>query len=118
MGIPSFKPNLDLWQGSGVSPPVFMALSSLIVNAYHCMGHEANILLSYTLRFFVLAAIIYIDNKDLLHWPASLGTNPKELITHVQKATTDYGCLLQASGRIFKGDKCSVYFMDYKFVPG
>ena len=41
------SPNSGLGQGSGASPPGFMALSSLIVNAYRRMGHGAKILLSY-----------------------------------------------------------------------
>ncbi len=45
-------------------------------------------------------------------------TDPEELIAHVQMATTDYGQLAQASGGILKAKKCSVYFLDYKFIPG
>ncbi len=59
-----------------------------------------------------------MDDTDLLHWPPSTITDPEELIQHVQHATTDYGKLAQASGGILKPEKCSVYFMDYKFVQG
>jgi hypothetical protein len=41
-------PNSGLGLGSGASPPGFMALSSLIVNAYRRMGHGAKILSSYS----------------------------------------------------------------------
>ena len=61
---------------------------------------------------------MYVDDTDLLHWPPSTITNPEELIQYVQQATTDYGKLAQASGGILKALKCSVYFMDYKFVRG
>jgi hypothetical protein len=37
------SPNSGLGQGSGASPLAFMALSSLIVNAYHQMGHGAKV---------------------------------------------------------------------------
>jgi hypothetical protein len=37
------NPNSSLDQGSGASPPGFLALSSLIVNAYRCQGHGANL---------------------------------------------------------------------------
>jgi hypothetical protein len=37
------SPNSGLGQGSDASPPGFLALSSLIVNAYHQMGHGAHI---------------------------------------------------------------------------
>jgi hypothetical protein len=37
------SPISGLGQGSGASPPAFMALSSLIVNAYRRLGHGAKI---------------------------------------------------------------------------
>ena len=82
------------------------------------MGHGAKILSSHLARLFFLAMVMYVDDTDLLHWPPSTITDPKELIQYVQHATTDYGKLAQASGGILKAGKCSVYFMDYKFVRG
>jgi hypothetical protein len=35
------SPNSGLGQGSGASPPAFIALSSLIINSYRWMGHGA-----------------------------------------------------------------------------
>jgi hypothetical protein len=111
-------PNSGLGQGSGASPPGFMALSLLIVNAYRRMGHSAKIMSSYLARLFFLAAVMYVDDTNLLHWPSFTITEPKELIIYVQQATTDWGNLSQASGGILKAPKCSVYFLDYKFVHG
>jgi hypothetical protein len=62
--------------------------------------------------------VIYVDDNDLLHWPTYSATDPEELVEHVQRATTDYGCLAMASGGILKEKKCSVYFMDYKNING
>jgi hypothetical protein len=93
-----------------------MALSSLIINAYYCMGHGAKILSSYTSRLFHLSAVMYVDDTNLLHWPPSLGAEPDNLIKHVQRATMDYSRLAQASGGILKENKCSVNFLDYKVV--
>ncbi len=53
-----------------------------------------------------------------MQWPPSTTTEPKELIQYVQQATTNWGKLAQASGGILKAGKCSVYFLDYKFVCG
>jgi hypothetical protein len=113
-GGTSTSPNLGLRQGSGASPPGFLVLSSLIINAYRRMGHGAKISLSYARRLFHLTAVMYVNN--LLHWPACSITKPEELVAHVQRATADYGRLAQASGGILKEKKCSVYFLDYKFV--
>jgi hypothetical protein len=96
------SPISGLGQGSGASPPAFMALSSLIVDAYCWLGHGAKIRSSYVAQLFWLSAVMYVDDTNLLHWPKSSTTDPEELIAHVQMATTDYGQLTQASGGILK----------------
>ena len=40
---------------------------------------------------FFFAAVMYVDDTDLLLWPPSTITDPEELIQYVQHATTDYG---------------------------
>jgi hypothetical protein len=112
------SPNSGLGQGSRASPPGFVALSSLIINAYCRMGHGAKILSSYTSCLFHLSTVMYIVDTNLLHWPPYLGTEPDKLIEHVQWATMDYGRLVQASGGLLKEKKCLVYFLDYKAVRG
>jgi hypothetical protein len=107
-GGTSSSPKSGLGQGSGASPPAFLALSSLIVNAYRRMGHGAWIRSSYLSRLFFLAAVMYVNDTDLLHWPSSPYTNPEELVAHVQQATMDYTNLAQVSGGILKDAKCSV----------
>ncbi len=114
----SLSPNSGLGQGSGASPPAFFALSSLIVNAYHHLGHGAKICSSYVSCLFYLSAVMYINNTDLLHWPDSAHLDPDDLIAYVQHTTMDYGHLAQASGGILKEKKSSVYFMDYIYVHG
>jgi hypothetical protein len=111
-------PNSGLGQGNGAASPGFLALSSLIVNAYRQQGHGARVLSSFSRRLFHLTSVIYVDNTNLLHWPPSSATDPEELVEHVQRATTDYGRLAIASGGILKEKKCSVYFMDYKNIKG
>ncbi len=101
-GGTSSSPNSGLGQGSGASPPAFLALSSLIVNAYHHLGHGAKICYSYAGRLFYLSAIMYVNDTDLLQWPDSAHLNPDNLIAYVQQATMDYGHHAQACGGILK----------------
>jgi hypothetical protein len=117
-GGTSSSPNSGLGQGSGASPPVFLALSSLIVNTYCNLGHGAKICSSYVGRLFHLSAVMYVDDTGLLHWPYSAHLDPGNLIAYVQQETMDYGHLAQAFGGILKEKKCSVYFMDYMYVRG
>jgi hypothetical protein len=61
---------------------------------------------------------MYVEDTNLLHWPESSTTEPDKLVAHLQHATMDYRQLAQAIGGILKEKKCSVYFLDYKFVHG
>ncbi len=69
-------PNSGLGQGSGASPSGFLALSSLIINAYWRMGHGAKIFSSYTWRLFHLMAVMYVNDMDLLHWSGTSCIKP------------------------------------------
>jgi hypothetical protein len=89
----------------------FMALSSLIVNAYCQMGHSARVVSSFSQQLFHLAAVIYVDNTDLLHWPSSLCINQDKLVEHVQQAMSDYGRIAIAFGGILKEKKCSIIYL-------
>jgi hypothetical protein len=73
------SPNLGLGQGSGASPPAFMALSSLINNAFCQMGHGARKQLSYVSCTFRLSAVMYVDDTDLLIGHRPPGWNQKSL---------------------------------------
>jgi len=55
-------------QGNAASGPGFTALSSLIFKAYLRDGHGAQIYSSYYKRLLLLAAVMYVDDTDLIHW--------------------------------------------------
>ena len=67
-------------QENDAAPPSFTSLSTLVVNAYKQSGHGARLMLARTARLFVLTAIMYADDTDLLHWASSSRTSVEELI--------------------------------------
>ncbi len=85
-GGTSSSPNSGLGQGSGASPPAFLMLISLIVNAYHRLGHGAKICSSYVGCLFYLSAVMYVKDTDLLHRPDSAHLDPDDLIAYFQQA--------------------------------
>ena len=105
-------------QGNCASPPGFSALSALVVNAYRRMGHGAKLTSAYSSRLFLLAAVMYVDDTDLLHWARSPSTRGDELIQQVQGSTNDWGLLGQATGGALKPEKCFLYLLDYAFPNG
>ena len=67
-------------QGNGAAPAAFTILSTLIINAYKRLGNGAKLTSSYTARLFLLAATLFVDDTDLLHWADSQTTEDEELI--------------------------------------
>jgi hypothetical protein len=105
-------------QGNAVSGPGFTALSSLIVNAYLCNGYGAQIYSSYYKQLLQLAAIMYFDDTDLIHWSCTPICYPKELIAAAQTATYTWGGLAIATGAAMKPEKCYANFLLYWFDKG
>jgi hypothetical protein len=66
-GSSANRPISGLGQGSGASPPAFMALSLLIVNTYRQLRHGAKMRSSYAARLFWLSTVMYMDDTNLLH---------------------------------------------------
>ena len=109
---------MGLGMRNGADPPSFTVLEVLIVNAYKRKGHGAELTSAHMARVFLLAAIMYVDDTNLLHQTKSESASDEELIKHTQVATTDWCMLGQATGGKLKAEKCGVYFMTYKFVSG
>jgi hypothetical protein len=71
---------LGLEQGNAAAGPRFMALSAQIVNAYLRNGHGSRKITSYTFCLLVLAAVLYVDDTDLIHMTALVTASPSDLV--------------------------------------
>jgi hypothetical protein len=97
---------LGLGQGNAVAGPGFMALSTQIVNAYLWDGHELRKMTSYTFQLFILAAVFFIDDTDLIHMMALVMETPSYLVRQSQISTDAWGGLAIATGTALKPEKC------------
>jgi hypothetical protein len=68
---------VGLGQGNVAAGPGFLALSAQIVNAYLHKGHGALFQTSYTRHPFTIAAVIYVDDRDLTHMTKSITASPR-----------------------------------------
>ena len=105
-------------QGNAASGPGFTALSSLIVNAYLREGLGAKIYSSYYRRLLLLAAVMYVDDTDMIHWARNPSCTPVELIAAAQTATDAWGGLAIATGAAMKPEKCYAYFLSCWYDNG
>jgi hypothetical protein len=112
------NPTFGLGQGNGAAPPAFSAVSTLMVNAYRSLGHGIKFFSAYSLREFVIAAILYVDDTDLMHWDDTGKLTDDQFLAKVQDATMAWGKLVQATGGSLKPAKCFWYMIAWKFENG
>ena len=59
-------PTFGLGQGNGMAPSGFSAVSTLMIETYKRLGHASEFCGDWSGILFILAAIIYVDDTDLL----------------------------------------------------
>eukprot|EP00984_Skeletonema_dohrnii_P032634 scaffold27078_cov77-Skeletonema_dohrnii-CCMP3373.AAC.6 len=57
---------MGIGQGCTPAPPGFNAVSTLLINAYKKMGHDLEFRAGWSDVVASLAAILYVDDTDLL----------------------------------------------------
>ena len=97
-------PSMGLGQGNGAAPPGVLAVCRLMINVYRRLGHGIEFLGTWSRDAFMLAAVLYIDDSDLLHMVKGYPTNA-EFLALVQSATDDWAGLVHASGGSLKSQK-------------
>ncbi len=93
-------------------------MSLLIVNAYLHNGFGARIYSSYYKQLLLLAAVMYVNDTDLVHWSNLPSCTPSKLIAAAQTATYAWGGLAIATGTAMKQEKCYAYFLSYWYDCG
>ena len=111
-------PMFGFGQGNGQAPPGFTAVSALMSNAYRRLGHGSAFVGAWSGILFFLAAIIFVDDTDLLHVGQRRDMSDQEFFCQVQRATTDWGLITQATGGYLKPSKCFWYMMSWEWVRG
>ena len=102
-----------LCQGNGAAPAGWAVVSIVILDAHKQEKHGATFRCPITDRSKTLAAILFVDDTDLLH----MNMEDREMLedTHegLQASVTSWGSKLLASGGALKPSKCFCYLIDY-----
>ena len=109
---------MGLIQGSGAAPGVWTATSTVILGAYKTEGYGASLVSGWSGIDIPVAALLYVDDTDLLHKPKCSTTPLSDFVPWVQQAITFWANLLQATGGSLKPSKCYWYLLAYKFTNG
>ena len=89
-------PSMGIGQGSTAAPPAFTGQSTIMVNGYKTLGHGAEMYGAWTGDLMKLAALLYVDDSDLLHMFKEVMSDD-EFLDKVQRATDDWGGIVKAT---------------------
>ena len=112
------KPFMTLGQGGGHSPSHFTGVSTLMIGSYKKLGHRCRYTSAISGVVFLFAAILYVDDTDLLLRVNNITDSDEEFIKLIQSAVMDWGLLVQATGGSLNKKKCYVSINSFKFVQG
>ena len=112
------NPYFGISQGGGVAPPTFQAVSTLMINSYKEMGHGIQFISPVTGMLFFFAAILYVDDTDLLFRADGPEMSDAEFFAKIQRGLSDWAKIAMATGGSLKPSKCHVSVVSFKFVGG
>lgn len=86
-GATSDDSYMGMGQGSGGSNPGCSCTFTPVVNAYKTKGYNAVMHSAWSRRIMLLAAVLYVDNTDLLLCALDCQST-EEFMSHIQRAIT------------------------------
>jgi exonuclease III len=106
-----------LCQGNGAAPAGWAVVSIAILNAHKRKGHGAQFLCPISLVRSDLAAVLYVDDTDVIHLNMNRQEDEFEALHGLQQSVTSWGNLLIATGGSLKPSKCFYHLISYSWKP-
>lgn len=102
-----------LCQGNGAAPAGWAVISITILNAHKRKGHSATFRCPITRLVKKLAAILFVDDCDLIH--LAMEEDESVSLTHdrMQQSVINWGELLIGSGGAYKPIKCFYHLLSF-----
>jgi hypothetical protein len=102
-----------LCQGNGAAPAGWAVISITILRAHKRKGHGATFACPITKLKFVLAAVLFVDDCDLIHIDMVRDETALETFDKMQSSVNSWGKLLIGSGGAYKPDKCFYHLISF-----
>ena len=102
-----------LCQGNGAAPAGWAVVSITILNAHKRKGHGAKFVCPISRLRGHLAAILYVDDCNLLHIDMEGQESTHEAHEAMQASVMNWGQLLIASGGSLKPEKCFYHLISF-----
>jgi hypothetical protein len=104
-----------LCQGNGAAPAGWAAISITNLSAHKKKGHSATFMCPITNKVVKLAAILYVDDCDLIHIDMTGDDDVYTTFQKMQEAVLNWGKLLIASGCSYKPPKCFYHLISFSW---
>ena len=101
-----------LCQGNGAAPAGWTVISIKIINSHRRKGHGGHFICPISRREGHLAAILFVDDTDLVHIDMNQDQSVHEAHDAMQESIVNWGRLLIATGGSLKPIKCF-----YRMIP-
>ena len=105
-----------LCQGNGAAPAGWAVVSVVILDAHKQHRHGAHFRCPITKGTGELAAILFVDDTDLLHMNMERLEHLEETHEALQTSVTSWGTKLLATGGALKPPKCFYYLIDFEWL--
>ena len=102
-----------LCQGNGKAPAGWCVISVVILNCHRAKGHGAKFLAPVSKVRKDLAAVLFVDDTDLLHIDMTKEETLWEAFDAMQDSVQCWGNLLIATGGALKPEKCFSYLISF-----
>jgi hypothetical protein len=100
-------------QGSGAAPAGWAVISITVVRAHKRKGHGASFLCPVSGVKFLLAAVLFADDCNLIHIDMVNDESSLETFDKMQASVKSWGMLLIASGGSYKPEKCFHHLISF-----
>ena len=102
-----------LCQGNGAAPKGWAVISITILQAHKEKGHGAHFVCPISNISGHLAAILSVDDTDIVHIDLREDQSVEEAHASLQDSIYNWGQLLIATGGVFKPPKCFYHIISY-----
>jgi hypothetical protein len=104
-------------QGNGAAPSGWAVVSIVILHVHSKQGHGAMFWCPISGMSSKLAAILYVDNTDVIHLQLDEDKLVEETHKRLQASVLSWGNLLIATGGLLKPAKCFYHIISFDWRP-
>ena len=103
-------------QGNPASPPMWTAITIIIVRILAMYTPGVNIMSSISLLTIVFTAILYVDDTDLFIVGKSSSETPADVLKRAHEVVKIWDQSIWATGGVLRPEKCHWYFIAFSWL--